>query len=84
MDTGIIFILVVTLIVAAVIFFVRRHERRYKKMLTELKQAYQHELRNGTKESALAAGRLYYAALNGGHITAVSEQAINNDLSTMP
>jgi hypothetical protein len=83
MDKGIIFFCVTIIIVVAVIFFYSRHPKRYNKVLQELKQSYEHELRHGTKQSALQVGRNYYAALRGGRLSVYDEQAIANDISTM-
>lgn len=75
---AIIVIAVITIIVWAV-----RYQMRQNKRLKDLKRTYELELRNGNKQSALQAGRNYYAALRGGQLSIYDEQAIANDLSTM-
>jgi hypothetical protein len=80
---GLIYFGIVAVIVAAVYFFYSRQQKRFNKILGELKQVYEQELRNATKQSALQAGRNYYAALRGGRLSVYDEQAIANDISTM-
>jgi hypothetical protein len=51
----------------------------------KLKEQYQQALKGSNKGRALQAGRAYYAAIrDGGKLTVYDEQAINNDLATMP
>lgn len=56
-----------------------------KKRIAALKRYYEELLQRTDKRAALDAGRAYYAALRGNHtLTVYDEQAITNDLSTMP
>lgn len=53
--------------------------------LKTLKRQYEQALRGIDKRAALDAGRAYYSYMrNGKALTIYDEQAITNDLSTMP
>jgi hypothetical protein len=62
-------------------FFLNQASNEERKKLWS---AYQQAMHSGDKAAALRAGRAYYAKLRGGRLTVYDEQALTNDLSTMP
>ena len=70
----------VVAIVAVILFYIQKNKR-----IAELKRDYDDAIRSGNRGMALQAGRKYYSAIRqNGKLTIYDEQAITNDLSTMP
>lgn len=72
---------ILILLIAMVAYYIHSSHKR----IATLKERYEASLSGTDKRVALDAGRSYYSSLRKGKtLTIYDEQAITNDLSTMP
>lgn len=82
-SNAIIFFSAIVVLVCILLYKLITPSKASKAEIERLKQSYQDALARKDKAAAVAAGRLYYAALRGGEVTLYDEQAISNDLAAI-